>query len=90
VICKLGSRSQILKALLYRREKKGFDWSQTTNLETQEFKVQEVQQMLISSFAGTEFPFYANQSNYTFPNLNLAVLVKKYFKITSNFYYSWF
>jgi Fe(3+) dicitrate transport protein len=35
--------------------------------------------------ADTEFPFYANQSNYTFPNLNLAVFGENIFKITSNF-----
>ncbi len=35
--------------------------------------------------ADTEFPFYANQSNYTFPNLNLAVFGENMFKITSNF-----
>jgi Fe(3+) dicitrate transport protein len=35
--------------------------------------------------ADTEFPFYANQSNYTFPNLNIAVFGENIFKITSNF-----
>ncbi|NRS89159.1 Fe(3+) dicitrate transport protein [Flavobacterium sp. 7E] len=37
------------------------------------------------NLATTEFPSYANQSNYTFPNLNLAVFGENIFKITSNF-----
>ncbi|WP_414656155.1 TonB-dependent receptor domain-containing protein [Flavobacterium sp.] len=35
--------------------------------------------------ADAEFPYYANQSNYTFPNLNLSVFGENIFKITSNF-----
>ena len=35
--------------------------------------------------AETEFPFYANQSNYTFPNLNISVFGENIFKITRNF-----
>lgn len=37
------------------------------------------------NLANAEFPFYANQSNYTFPNLNLSVFGENIFKITSNF-----
>lgn len=35
--------------------------------------------------ASTEFPFYANQSNYTFPNLNVAVFGENIFKVNANF-----
>jgi Fe(3+) dicitrate transport protein len=35
--------------------------------------------------ADTEFPFYQNQSNYTYPNLNVSVFGENIFKITSNF-----
>ncbi|WP_140487176.1 TonB-dependent receptor domain-containing protein [Flavobacterium sp. GSA192] len=35
--------------------------------------------------ADGEFPFYQNQSNYTFPNLNLAVFGENIFKLTHNF-----
>jgi Fe(3+) dicitrate transport protein len=35
--------------------------------------------------ASTEFPFYGNQSDYTFPNLNLALFGENIFKISSNF-----
>ena len=35
--------------------------------------------------ADAEFPFYANQSNYTYPNLNVSVFGENIFKITSNF-----
>lgn len=35
--------------------------------------------------ADTEFPYYADQSDYTFPNLNLSVFGENIFKITSNF-----
>ncbi|PKH66082.1 TonB-dependent receptor [Flavobacterium sp. ALD4] len=37
------------------------------------------------NLANNEFPFYANQSDYTFPNLNFAVFGENIFKITSNF-----
>ncbi|NRT11207.1 TonB-dependent receptor domain-containing protein [Flavobacterium sp. 14A] len=37
------------------------------------------------NLADTEFPFYANQSNYTFPNLNIAVFGENIFKLTPNF-----
>ena len=37
------------------------------------------------NLASTEFPFYANQSNYTFPNLNFALFGENIFKLTSNF-----
>ena len=33
----------------------------------------------------TEFPFYANQSNYTFPNLNVAIFGENIFKVNANF-----
>ncbi|MES2544027.1 MAG: TonB-dependent receptor [Bacteroidota bacterium] len=35
--------------------------------------------------ADSEFPFYANQSNYTFPNLNISVFGENIFKITPKF-----
>lgn len=35
--------------------------------------------------ADAEFPFYANQSNYKYPNLNVSVFGENIFKITSNF-----
>lgn len=35
--------------------------------------------------ADTEFPFYQNQSSYTFPNLNVSIFGENIFKITSNF-----
>ncbi|MDG2433203.1 TonB-dependent receptor [Flavobacterium sp.] len=35
--------------------------------------------------ANAEFPFYGNQSNYTFPNLNIAVFGENIFKLSSNF-----
>lgn len=35
--------------------------------------------------ANAEFPFYGNQSDYTFPNLNLALFGENIFKISSNF-----
>ncbi|MDR7211849.1 TonB-dependent receptor domain-containing protein [Flavobacterium piscis] len=35
--------------------------------------------------ADTEFPFYQNQSNYTYPNLNVSVFGENIFKITSDF-----
>ena len=35
--------------------------------------------------ATTEFPFYANQSSYTFPNLNVSVFGENIFKITPKF-----
>ena len=35
--------------------------------------------------ANNEFPFYANQSDYTFPNLNFAIFGENIFKISSNF-----
>jgi Fe(3+) dicitrate transport protein len=35
--------------------------------------------------ASEEFPFYQNQSNYTYPNLNLSVFGENIFKITNNF-----
>ena len=35
--------------------------------------------------ASTEFPFYANQSNYTFPNLNVAIFGENIFKVNANF-----
>lgn len=35
--------------------------------------------------ADAEFPFYANQSNYTYPNLNVSVFGENIFKITPNF-----
>ena len=37
------------------------------------------------NIADTEFPFYQNQSNYTFPNLNVSIFGENIFKITSNF-----
>ena len=37
------------------------------------------------NLASTEFPFYPNQSNYTFPNLNFALFGENIFKLTSNF-----
>lgn len=37
------------------------------------------------TIADTEFPFYQNQSNYTFPNLNLSVFGENIFKVTPNF-----
>ncbi|OXA99132.1 TonB-dependent receptor [Flavobacterium oncorhynchi] len=37
------------------------------------------------NLANKEFPFYANQSDYTFPNLNYAVFGENIFKITSHF-----
>jgi Fe(3+) dicitrate transport protein len=37
------------------------------------------------NLANNEFPFYTNQSDYTFPNLNIAVFGENIFKITSNF-----
>lgn len=37
------------------------------------------------NLATEEFPFYANQSNYTFPNLNISVFGENIFKITSAF-----
>jgi Fe(3+) dicitrate transport protein len=37
------------------------------------------------SVASNEFPFYANQSNYTFPNLNWSIFGENIFKITPNF-----
>ncbi|MGO4866391.1 TonB-dependent receptor domain-containing protein [Flavobacterium sp. W21_SRS_FM7] len=37
------------------------------------------------NLASEQFPYYANQSNYTFPNLNLAVFGENIFKLTSNF-----
>lgn len=35
--------------------------------------------------ANDEFPYYANQSNYTFPNLNVAVFGENIFKVTPKF-----
>ncbi len=35
--------------------------------------------------ADDEFPFYANQSSYTFPNLNIAVFGENIFRISSKF-----
>jgi Fe(3+) dicitrate transport protein len=35
--------------------------------------------------ANAEFPFYGNQSDYTFPNLNLALFGENIFKISSKF-----
>ncbi|AWG23110.1 TonB-dependent receptor [Flavobacterium faecale] len=37
------------------------------------------------TIANTEYPFYANQSNFTFPNLNLAIFGENIFKINANF-----
>jgi len=37
------------------------------------------------TIADAEFPFYQNQSNYTFPNLNLSVFGENIFKLTHNF-----
>ncbi|RXR17370.1 TonB-dependent receptor [Flavobacterium amnicola] len=37
------------------------------------------------NIATNEFPFYQNQSNYSYPNLNLSVFGENIFKITSNF-----
>jgi len=37
------------------------------------------------NLATTEFPYYANQSNYTFPNLNVAVFGENIFKVNANF-----
>lgn len=37
------------------------------------------------NLATNQFPFYANQSDYTFPNLNFAVFGENIFKISSNF-----
>ncbi len=37
------------------------------------------------TIADAEFPFYQNQSNYTYPNLNLSVFGENIFKITPNF-----
>ncbi len=37
------------------------------------------------NLATTDFPFYANQSNYTFPNLNVAVFGENIFKVNANF-----
>jgi Fe(3+) dicitrate transport protein len=37
------------------------------------------------NLANTEFPFYANQSDYTYPNLNFAVFGENIFKLTSHF-----
>lgn len=37
------------------------------------------------SLATDEFPFYANQSNYIFPNQNIAFFGENIFKIISNF-----
>jgi Fe(3+) dicitrate transport protein len=37
------------------------------------------------NLANNEFPFYGNQSDYTFPNLNLALFGENIFKITGNF-----
>ena len=37
------------------------------------------------NLANQEFPFYANQSDYTFPNLNLSVFGENIFKLTHNF-----
>jgi hypothetical protein len=73
--CKLGAEVPYTSATLSEKTE-ALSWLEpnTTNLETQEFKVQEVQAAIISSF-GTEL-FYANQSNYTFPNLNLMFLWK--------------
>lgn len=35
--------------------------------------------------ASAEFPFYGNQSDYTFPNLNLAIFGENIFKISPSF-----
>ncbi len=37
------------------------------------------------TIADTDFPFYQNQSNYTFPNLNISVFGENIFKLTHNF-----
>ncbi len=37
------------------------------------------------NLAKTEFPYYANQSDYSFPNLNVSVFGENIFKITSKF-----
>jgi len=37
------------------------------------------------NLATDEFPFYANQSDYTFPNLNISIFGENIFKITSKF-----
>jgi Fe(3+) dicitrate transport protein len=37
------------------------------------------------NIADDEFPFYANQSNYTFPNLNIAVFGENIFRISPKF-----
>lgn len=37
------------------------------------------------NLADAEFPFYQNQSNYTYPNLNVSVFGENIFKITPNF-----
>lgn len=37
------------------------------------------------NLAKTEFPLYANQSDYSFPNLNVSVFGENIFKITSKF-----
>lgn len=37
------------------------------------------------NLATDEFPYYQNQSNYTYPNLNVSVFGENIFKITPNF-----
>lgn len=37
------------------------------------------------NLATDEFPFYGNQSNYTFPNLNVSIFGENIFKINSRF-----
>lgn len=37
------------------------------------------------TIADTEFPFYQNQSDYTYPNLNVSVFGENIFKVTPNF-----
>lgn len=37
------------------------------------------------NLATNEFPYYQNQSDYTYPNLNVSVFGENIFKITSNF-----
>lgn len=37
------------------------------------------------NLATNEFPYYQNQSNYTYPNLNVSVFGENIFKITPNF-----
>ena len=37
------------------------------------------------NLATNEFPFYANQSNFSFPNLNISLFAENIFKVTEHF-----